>query len=68
MLQQLSSHSPSHYLCQFVVLTKMVFWSLWIVMMHVSASFPGRKVVAGSSFKFPFGSELSVFLSITLDE
>lgn len=25
MLQKLSSHSPSHYLCQFVVLTEMVF-------------------------------------------
>lgn len=30
-------------------------------MMHMSASFPGRKVVASSSFKFCFGSELSAF-------
>ena len=58
-----SSCQVTHLLnmCQVVVLTEMVFWSLWIVMMHVSANFPGIKVVAGSSFKFSFGSWLSVF-------
>jgi len=52
-------------MCQVVVLTEMVFWSLWIVMMHVSANFPGTKVIAVSSFKFLVHECLC--LSITLD-